>query len=190
MRRGANAAMRLFHALAVVLQIGYEFRQVLGRKILSCDDHGRRVRGEADRNEIALGIVFQVRREHRGGDVGAHAAREQGVAVRRRGRHARAPDRAAGAADILDDHGLAEDFPHLLGHDARDDVARPAGRKRHHHRDGPRWVTLRVHAKRRGKDSGHRDADEPRQPARAPRSRLFTLVAALALSLHAHARTS
>jgi hypothetical protein len=115
-------------------------------------------------NEIALGIVFQVRREHRGGDVGTHAACKQGVTIRTRGRHARAPDRAAGAADIFDDHGLAKDFSHLLGHDARDDVARPAGGKRHHHRDGPRWIALRVHAERRGKEGGRRNADEPRQP--------------------------
>ena len=37
--------------------------------------------------------------------------------------------RAAGAADILDHHGLAEHLAHVLGHDARDDIARAAGRE-------------------------------------------------------------
>ena len=68
--------MRLFDALAVLLQVTHEVAQVLGRKILVCDDHGRGVRRETNRFEIALGIVLHVRREHRGGDVGAHATRE------------------------------------------------------------------------------------------------------------------
>ena len=81
----------------------------------------------------------------------AHASCEQRVAVRLRGRHARAADRTAGTADILDDHGLLEDFPHLLGDDARHDIARATSGKGHHNRDGSRRIALRVRAKWRGK---------------------------------------
>ena len=64
MRRRADAPVRLFHALAVLLQIVHEVAQIVRREILLCDDHGRRVCGKADRLEIAFGIVFHARREH------------------------------------------------------------------------------------------------------------------------------
>ena len=50
-----------FTLVAVLLQVVDEFAQVVGRKILARDDDGRRMRGEADRLEIARGVVFQVR---------------------------------------------------------------------------------------------------------------------------------
>jgi len=53
-----------------------------------------------------------------------------------RRRHASAADRAAAAADVLDDQGLPKSLSHLLGDDARHDVARTAGGERHHHSDG------------------------------------------------------
>ena len=83
----------------------------------------------------------------------AHAAREQGVAVRVRGGHPRAADRAARAANILDDHGLSEDFSHLLGHDARHDVTGAAGGERHDHCDGPRRIALRARTEWYGKQT-------------------------------------
>ena len=142
-RRRTEAAMRLLHALAVLLQVGDEFAQILGRKVLSCDNDGRRMGGEADRLEIPLRVVFQVRREHRRRDMRSHAARQQGVAVCRRRRDAGAAQCAAGAADILDHQRLAQRLGHGFGHDARDDIARAAGRERYHHGDLPRRIALR-----------------------------------------------
>jgi hypothetical protein len=66
------------------------------------------MRSEADRLEVARGVVFQIRREHRRGDMRSHAARQQGIAVQRRRCDARASERAAGAADILDHHLVAK----------------------------------------------------------------------------------
>ncbi len=133
--------------------------QILGWEILVGDDHGRRMRCEADRLEIALGVVFHVGREHRSGDMGARAAREQGITIRVRGRDARAADRASSAANVLDDEGLPHNFPHLLGDDASHDVAWAAGRERHDHRDGSRGITLRARAEWRGKQTKGCDAD-------------------------------
>jgi hypothetical protein len=70
----------------------------------------------------------------------------------RRG-HARASDRAAGTADILDHHGLAKDLPHLLRYDAGDDIARTAGREGHDHGDGSRGIALSLRIPRSGTQS-------------------------------------
>ena len=163
-RRRADAAMRLFDVAAVLFQIGDELAQVLGGEILLRDDDGWRMSGEADRLEVALGIVFHVGREHRSGDMGSHAAGEQRVAVGMRRCHPRASDRAAGAADILDHHGLAEDFAHLLRHDAGDDVARTAGREGHHHGDGPRRIALRPRVPRGGTQGQGREPEQSQRP--------------------------
>ncbi len=150
-RGGADAAMRLLHLVAVLLQIGHELRHRLGGKIIARGDHRRGVRGEADRLEVLRGIVFEIRREHRRGHVRSHAAGEQGVAVRRCGGDARAAERAAGAADILDHQLVAERPAHMVGDDARHHVARPAGRERHHHGDGARRIALCRSRYRRGR---------------------------------------
>src|SRR5262245_14509588 len=65
----------------------------------------------------------------------SHAAGKQCVSVRMRRRHASAADRAAAAADVLDDQGLPKNVSHLLGNDARHHVAWAAGGERHHYSD-------------------------------------------------------
>ena len=45
--------MRLLHGLAVLLQVRDELAQVLRGKILARHDDGGRMRGEADRLEVA-----------------------------------------------------------------------------------------------------------------------------------------
>jgi len=54
------------------------------------------------------------------------------------------PIEPPGAADILDDHGLAERSAHALGHDARGGIGRSARRERHHQRDLARRIVLRL----------------------------------------------
>ena len=148
--------MRLLHLVAVLLQVGDEFlgSPWPGNPCVATIDGGR-MRGVADRLK-SCGIIFQVRREHGRGNMRAHAAGKQGVAVRRRRRDARAAERAAGAADILDHQLLAERLAHMLGDDPRDHVARAAGGERHHHRDGPRRIALRRHFRWRGTESAVR----------------------------------
>ena len=140
--------MRLLHGFAVLLQVIEKRAQVVGRKILAGDDHGRRMSREADRLEIARRVVFHVRRQHRRRDMRAHAAGEQGVAVRRGAGDAGRADRAAGAADILDHQGLAEHLAHLLGDDARHHITRAARRERNYNRNGSGRISLRMRSSR------------------------------------------
>ncbi len=72
----------------------------------------------------------------------AGIAEQQRVAVGLGGRRRLAAERAAGAAAVLDDHGLAEDRPEPLRHQPRGEVDRPAGRVRHHHLDQPVGIAL------------------------------------------------
>jgi hypothetical protein len=149
-RGGADTAVTLLHLAGVLLHVLHELFQVLGRKVLAGDHDRGCMRGESDWREITFGIVLDAWREHRRGDVRAHAACEQGIAVRRRRCDARAADRAAGAADILDHHLLAERFRHAFRDDARDHVARSAGREGHHDRDRPGGVGLRKSRRKLG----------------------------------------
>src|SRR3954469_13172026 len=155
--------MRLLDAVAVLFQVVDEFAQVLGGKIFLRDNDGGRMGGEADRLEVALGIILYVGREHGSGDMGSHAAREQRVAVGMRRSYARASDRAAGTADILDHHGLAEDLPHLLRYDAGDDIARTAGREGYDHVDRPGRVALRPGVPEDGTQGQRREPEPPQR---------------------------
>jgi hypothetical protein len=59
------------------------------------------------------------------------------ISVGRGARHPPGPDASGGPADILDDDGLAKRCAHAFGDQAPDHIGQPAGRKRHHHCDGP-----------------------------------------------------
>ena len=143
-----------------------ELLQALRREVLAGDDDRRRMGGDADRREGCNGIVLEVGREHRGGHMGAHGGGEQGVAVGRGGGGARAAHRAAGAGDVLDHHRLLEEPCHLVGDDACNHVAGPAGGKRNDHRDRPRGIVLR--ARLHSAASGQRDSDQS-SPGAHPR---------------------
>ena len=136
--------MGLLHRVAPLPQRRDEFLQVLCGEILPRDNDCRGMGGEADRHEVGDGIVFEVRRQHRSCDMRAHRRGKQRIAVGCGSRDARAADRATGAADVLDDDGLAQDLRHLVGDDARHDVAGAAGRERHDHRDRPGGIVLRA----------------------------------------------
>ena len=86
----------------------------------------------------------------------AELAEIEGVAVGRRAHHAADADAAAGAADVLDDHRLAERLPQPIVQDARDGVGRAAGRERHDHGDRPRRIGLRE----RGVAAGERCGEQ------------------------------
>ncbi len=58
-----------------------------------------------------------------------------GVSVGRRFRHPRHAERAAGAADVFDQHRLAEGAAHRLRNEAGHGVGRPAGCGRNDQRD-------------------------------------------------------
>jgi hypothetical protein len=143
MRGGADATVGLLHVRAVRLHVGNECLEIVDRQVLFRRDGRRRIGGKADRLEIRARVVTQVRVKHRRRHVRAHADRHDGVAVRIGRRGARGAERAAGAADVLDDDALVEMPAHAIGGDARHGVARPTGRERHDHHDRPRRVTIR-----------------------------------------------
>ena len=68
---------------------------------------------------------------------------EERVTVRIGGGDTAGAQRAAGAADILDDHLLAEHLGHRLRDQPGHGVGRPARGERHHHGDGALGVGLR-----------------------------------------------
>ncbi len=152
------------------IQATSPFRSSAGKRLLG--DHQLRIDGhQPDRVEVLLQVVVQ--RIDDAADVGVPLADVDGVAV---GRGAREPpdrDAAAGAADVFDDHRLAEDRPHPLGHDARDHVGRAARRERHDQRDRTRRVGLRLHAG----DAGHeRERNRDDEALHAPPLKLIRLV--------------
>ena len=117
----------------------------LAGKSLRADDPERADRQHRDRLEILE--VVERQRIHRGGaDMRAPLADDDGVAVGRRAEHPRDADGAAGAADVLDDHRLAERGLHMVADDARDDVGDAAGRERHDQGHGLRRKGLRLRA--------------------------------------------
>src|SRR5262249_4986409 len=77
-----------------------------------------------------------------------------GVAIRRSAGDSTHADAAACTRYILDDHGLAEGYAHVLGKDARERIGGPARRIRHDDRDWPRRIGLRRRGARYGREHG------------------------------------
>jgi hypothetical protein len=106
------------------------------------DQQHRIDRDQADRREIGAQVEIDIVDD--GADMGVPLADVDGVTVGRGAREPADADRAAGAADILDDHRLAERRAHLVGQDARGDVGRSAWRERHDQRDRSRREIIGV----------------------------------------------
>ena len=106
------------------------------------DQQERRRTYEPDWREIADRVVGQLGIDRHVGAVGARRADEQRIAVGRRLRRARGTDGAAGAAVILDEHGLPELGADVLRHHSRRDVGAAADRERHDHLYGLRRILL------------------------------------------------
>jgi hypothetical protein len=144
---GAEQQLRLVRP-----RISDELAQIVGGKIRTGDENGGRERDQADRREVAHGIVGRVfverliLRQHAGG------AEQERVAVRGRACDPRRAGDAAGAGNILDHHLHAEALAHARRDDARDHVGRAAGRVRHDHTDRPCRPLLRGGRNDRGRE--------------------------------------
>ena len=110
---------------------------------------------QADRLEVLLAVVGQRLVERDVDRQRAHVGEQQRVAVGRRLRGLVDADRAAGAADILDDELLAERLAHRWHEHAGQRVGRTAGRERHDHGDGLGGIGLR-HARQAPRQRGRR----------------------------------
>ncbi len=108
--------------------------------------HHDQVRGrgdDADRVEVLARIVAEVLHEAGRRPDRRAGHHQQRVAVGRGLRDRAGRDRAAGAAAVVDDDLLAEDFAHLVGDAARRGAGAAAGRERNHQGDRPRGIALR-----------------------------------------------
>ena len=127
---------------------------------------------EADRIEIVhriesdLGVEADI-----GGEDGVVAEKER-IAVRRRMRDQLAGDIAAGTRTVIDDDRLSEQAGELIGDDARQDVARAAGRKADD--DGDRPVGYRP--RRPGPPGSQQQQQTRKRRAESVRIRLLPVL--------------
>ena len=106
-----------------------------GREVLPRRDDDRKRGDHADRLEIVIGPVGQVRIQRDRGGVRPHLPHQDGVTVGVGAHRPGRTDGAAGARDVLHDDLLTERARHVIGDDAGGDVGGAAGRKRHDERD-------------------------------------------------------
>jgi hypothetical protein len=81
-----------------------------------------------------------------------HTHQHQGVTIRRGFGYKAGADIAAGPAAIVNNNRVAPRFRELLPDDARHQITRPAGSKRHNHAD--RFGGVRVRKSRRTGQQG------------------------------------
>ena len=132
----------------ILLHPGDQRFEIVRRQRLLGDQKLRIVRDQPDRLEIGLQIVIEIVDD--AADMGVPLADVDGVAVGRGAREPPDADRAAGAADILDDDRLAEERSHPVGDDAPGHVGRAARRERHDQGDRAGGKVLRVNGSNGG----------------------------------------
>src|SRR6266478_3834721 len=139
----ADAGMRLVERAGVRLQIGDEFLEVLRRKVLPGRDDQRKRSDQADRLEIGIRLVCEVRIERDRGGVRPHLTHQDGVTVRIGAHRPNRAGGAAGAGDVLHYDLLAQGARHVVRDDAGGNVGAAAGRERHDERDRASRIGLR-----------------------------------------------
>jgi hypothetical protein len=122
---GAGGALRDF--LAVSLDPGDQFFEIVWRQPTLADHEIRALRDQRDWLKILQRVVIE--RIHRAiDDMCAPVPEAQHIAVGRGPRDAAVRDAAGGSAIVLDHECLADGGAHALGDDASDGIGRPAGR--------------------------------------------------------------
>ena len=132
----------ILHLALIGFGVGDEFLEIVHRQVRPGDDRDRSYREIGHRREIGLHIVERLLVERLVLRMRADAAEHHRVAVRLGIGDALGTGHATGAADVLDDDLLAEQFAHALRHDAADRVLRSAGGERNDHRHGARREIL------------------------------------------------
>ena len=100
-----------------------------------------RMRGKSGWSEIPLGVVFNVRRQHRCCDVRPHAACQQSVSVRLSVGRSGATDCAPATSNILYHHCMCQTFRHLLSNDPGQTSC---AWEWNNYGDGFDWIILRL----------------------------------------------
>ena len=164
MRGGASAGRSVLHPCLVGFGVGDELAQRVGGEILARHQHLRILDEYGDRREVVDRVIWRLLGEQLAVGVGPAVAVEENVAVGCRLGDAARAGRSAGAADILDDDLLAEQFAHGLRQDPRNHIERAAGGEGHDHGNGAGRPILGIEGmKRRQHDHSERGGDEPCQ---------------------------
>jgi hypothetical protein len=102
------------HLIGIRLGVGDELLHRADRKVLAHDQHQRCFQKQADAREIPGRVVGRLLVERLVLGLRSHGAEQEGVAIGLGLRDPVGAVHAAGATDILDDHGLSQDFAHPL----------------------------------------------------------------------------
>ncbi|MNT15283.1 hypothetical protein D3C72_1503300 [compost metagenome] len=135
LRDGAQAGVGQVDLVAVFLGVLDERRHAIGRQVLAAKQGHRHVGHLADIGEVRQRIERQLAVQ-RGRGRHAVVVDQEGVAVGRGARHVLRGQRAARAGAIFDHDTLPQRLGHGRAQAARDHIGRPAGRERHHQRNG------------------------------------------------------
>ena len=168
--RGAGAGSRVENLAGILLEIRDELRHRLHRQVAIDHEDARHEAQLRDRREVLPVVVRHVLVERRIDAVRGNRSEEQGIAVGRRRRHARAAEVAAGAGLVHDDEGLAEALGQLLRDQAGDHVGRPARGERHDQRH--RLVGIVGRALRVGSGGGEARRENQERRKRCPQCNL------------------
>ena len=142
--RGRAGAGRAEVQLALVgLGIGNELLKVARRQVLVGHQHQRHLGDQDHRIEIGNRVVLRLGIERLVLGVRADGAEHELTTVLLALGDAAGAGHAPGAADVLDDHRLAQRLAHALPDDAAQHVGRPPGSERDHHRHRAGGIGLR-----------------------------------------------
>jgi hypothetical protein len=142
------------HLGLVRLGVGDEILEIARRQVLARDQRDRRLGDQRDRRKIGRGVVGRLLVERLVVGMRADAADPHGVAVGPGIGDALGTVHTAGAADVLDDDLLAQNFAHALRHEAAEHVLRSTGGEGNNHRDGSRRIRLRPSEARDDRECG------------------------------------
>jgi len=131
------------HLSLVGFRVSDELLQIVGRQFVARDQQQRLLDHQRDRREVGRGVVERSFIERLILGEGVDAAEHELIAVGRRLGDTRDAGHAAGTADVLDDHLLAQHLRQARAENSRHGVGGAARRERHHHRDRPGRPVLR-----------------------------------------------
>ena len=136
MRGAANAARSELYFPGAALAIAMNSAVSARRQFRIGDDHQRKPRHQGDAGEIGAHVIARVFRDERQRGMPGPGKQER-VAVRLALRDHAGRDRAAGAADVLDQHALGQLLAQAVGEDAGHQIDAAAGRDRDDQFDRP-----------------------------------------------------
>ena len=147
----AHAAAAVVELAGVLLGVVDEFLEGLERQAAVHHQGVGLAAQDGDVFEVFDRVVAHLGLRERVGQVAALGRDHECVAIGLGARHIQGTDRAARPCAVFDNDGHAQSARQWLGILARHDVHRPAGRERHHQRDGARGEFVLCQGGQRGK---------------------------------------